>query len=75
MDTIELRIRVTEEMVRELIWHALMPDAMVITNVLSNAIAEQQELRGVSLEAYTLTGVSVTVEATTMHAELSYMRA
>jgi hypothetical protein len=72
MNTIELRIDVTEEMVRELLWQALTPEQLVITSALNDAIAEQQALRGVALEGYKLTGISVTVDAGTMHAELSY---
>jgi len=72
MDTIELRIALTEELVRELLWKALVPEALVLTGTLNDAIADQQTLRGVSLDAYKLTGVSVTVEGTGMHAELTY---
>jgi hypothetical protein len=72
MDTLELRIAMTEEIMRELLWHALAPEALVITNALNDAIAEQQAIRGITLDGYTLSGISVTVEAGTMHAELSY---
>lgn len=72
MDTIELRIGLTEEIIRELLWQALEPEALVITKALNDAIAQQQDLRGISLEGYTLSGVSITVEAGTMHAELAY---
>jgi hypothetical protein len=72
MDTIELRIALTEEIVRELLWQVLKPEALVITKALNDAIAQQQDRRGISLDGYTLSGVSITVEANTMHAELSY---
>jgi hypothetical protein len=72
MDTLELRIMMTEEIVRELLWLALAPEALVITGALNDAIAQQQAMRGISLDGYTLSGISVTVEAGTMHAELSY---
>jgi hypothetical protein len=72
MDTIELRIALTEEMVRELLWQVLVPEALVITQALNDAIAQQLDLRGISLEGYTLSGISVTVDAGVMHAELAY---
>jgi hypothetical protein len=72
MDTIELRIALTEEIVRELLWQALEPKALVITKALNDAIAQQQDMRGISLDGYTLSGVSITVEAGIMHAELAY---
>jgi hypothetical protein len=71
-DTIELRIALTEELVRELLWHALAPGALVFTNALNDAIAQQQAIRGISLDGYALSGISVTVEPGAMHAELSY---
>jgi hypothetical protein len=72
METIELRIALTEELMRELLWKALVPEALVLTGTLNDAIAEQQTLRGVSLDGYKLTGISVTVEGTGIHAELTY---
>lgn len=71
-DTIELRIALTEEILTELLWHALTPDALVFTSALNDAIAQQQTIRGISLDGYTLSGISVTVEPGAMHAELSY---
>jgi hypothetical protein len=72
MDTIELRIALTEEIVRELLWQALVPEALVITKALNDAIAQQQDLRGFSLDGYALSGISITVEAGAMYAELTY---
>jgi hypothetical protein len=73
MDTVELRIAMTEELVRELLWHALAPEALVMTGALNKAIEQQLALRGVALDGYTLSGISV-AEAGTMWAELSYIR-
>jgi hypothetical protein len=75
MDTIELRIVVSEEIVRELLWQALTPEALVITSALNDAIAQQQAIRGISLDGYVLTGISVTMDAGILHAELSYIAA
>jgi hypothetical protein len=72
MNPLELRIEVTEEMARELLWHALAPEAIIMTNTLSEAVAKQQELREISFEGYQLTGISVTVENGVMYAELAY---
>jgi hypothetical protein len=72
MDTIELRINLTEELVRELLWRALAPEGIVMTSTLSGAIAQQEALRDVTLDGYQLAGISVTVENGGMHAELSY---
>jgi hypothetical protein len=72
MNSIELRIAVTEEMIRELLWHALTPEAVVMQQTLNDAIAQQQALREISLEGYELTGISVTVEDAGIHAELTY---
>jgi hypothetical protein len=72
MDTIELRIELTEELVRELLWRTLAPEGIVLTSTLSGAIAQQEALREISLEGYQLSGISVTVENDKMHAELSY---
>lgn len=74
MDTIELRIGLTEELVRELLWHTLAPEGIVMTGALSDAIAQQETLRDISLDQYQLSGISVTSESGTMHAELSYTR-
>ena len=72
MDTIELRIALSEEIVRELLWQVLQPEALVITKALNDAITQQQTLRGISLEGYALSGISVTAEAGIVHAELAY---
>jgi len=72
MDTIELRIALTEELVRELLWLALVPEGIVMTNTLRGVIAQQATLREISLDTYRLAGISVTVEPSGMHAELSY---
>lgn len=74
MDLIELRFALTEEIVRELLWLALAPGSLVITKALNDAIAQQQDMRGISLDGYALSGVSITAEAGTMHAELAYTR-
>lgn len=74
-DTIELRIALSEEMMIELLWHALAPDALVFTSALNDAIAQQQAMRGVSLDGYALSGISVTVEPGAMHTELAYTSA
>jgi hypothetical protein len=71
-DTIELRIALTEAILVELLWRSLTPDALVFTSALNDAIAQQQAIRGVSLDGYVLSGISVTVEPGTMHAELAY---
>lgn len=73
MDQIELRIIVTEELVHELLWHALAPDTIVITDKLNTAL-QQQNIQQVPLEEYTLNGISVVAEGGVMYAELSYMR-
>jgi hypothetical protein len=73
MDQIELRIIVTEELVHELLWHALAPDTIVITDKLNTAL-QQQNIQQVPLEEYTLSGISVVAEAGVMYAELSYAR-
>ena len=72
MDTIELRIDLTKELVRELLWHTLAPAGIVMTSALSDAIAQQEALRDISLDEYQLSGISVISELGTMHAELSY---
>jgi hypothetical protein len=74
-DTVELRIALAEQIVRDLLWQALAPEALVITNALSEAIAKQQDMLGVSLDGYQLSGISITVEAGTMYAELTYTMA
>jgi hypothetical protein len=72
MDTIELRITLSEEIIRDLLWQTLAPEALVINGALNDAITQQQDLHGISLDGYTLSGVSITVVAGTMHAELAY---
>jgi hypothetical protein len=72
MDTIELRIELTEELVRELLWLALAPQGIVMTSTLSDAINKQAALRDIALDQHQLTGISVTVDAGHMHAELAY---
>jgi hypothetical protein len=72
MDTIELRIELTEELVRELLWLALAPQGIVMTSTLSDAINKQAALRDIALDQHRLTGISVTADAGRMHAELAY---
>jgi hypothetical protein len=72
IEPLELRIALTEEIVRELLWQALQPEALVITKALNDAIAQQRDLRGISLAGYALSGISITVDAGVMHAELAY---
>jgi hypothetical protein len=72
MNSIELRIVVTEEMIQELLWHALTPEAVVMLATLYDAIAQQQAQQGISLEDYQLTGISTTFEDGGVYAELSY---
>ena len=74
MDTIELRINLTEELVRELLWRALAPEGIVMTSTLSGAIAQQEALRDVTLDGYQLAGISVTVENGGMHVRLAAHR-
>ena len=69
MNPLELRIEVTEEIAHELLWRALMPDAIVLTNTLNEAIARQQELREVSLEGHQRTGISITTENGAMYSD------
>jgi hypothetical protein len=49
MDTIELRIDLTEELVRELLWRALAPEGIVMTSTLSDAIAQQEALETLTI--------------------------
>ena len=72
MDPIELLIDMTEELVRELLWLALAPEAIVMTGALRDALAREQSIRGISIEGYQLTGISVTAEPSGMRAELAY---
>jgi hypothetical protein len=72
MDTLELRIALTEELVRELLWHALVPEALVKTGALNKALEKQQDMQSVSLNGYTLNRISVAIQAGTMYAELAY---
>src|SRR5690606_25867052 len=58
MDQIELRIILSEELVHELLWHALAPEAFVITDQLNKAL-QQQNVQQVPLEEYQLSGISV----------------
>jgi hypothetical protein len=73
--TIELRIEITQEMIRELLWHAIAPDATVLQRELTRAIEQQQSLLEVSLDGYELTGISVVDEHGDLYAELTYTRA
>lgn len=70
----DLRIPVTEEMIRELLWHALVPEGMVMLGELNSAIGRQEDLLGVSVEGCRITGITVTTENGTMYAEIEYTR-
>jgi hypothetical protein len=70
--TIDLRIEITQEMVRELLWHAIAPDATVLQRELTNAIEQQQSLLDVSLVGYQITGISVVNEHEAIFAELRF---
>lgn len=72
MEPIELRIVLTEDMIRDLLWRALAPEALVMTGAINQAIAQQQVQLGVSLDQYRLTGISITTTAGMVYAELSY---
>ncbi|HEU4324372.1 MAG TPA: hypothetical protein VFS21_14560 [Roseiflexaceae bacterium] len=72
VNQIELRIELTEELLRELLWRALTPDAIVMMGALSAAITKQQERQNVSTAGYQLTSISVTLEGGSAFAELGY---
>ena len=46
MDTIELRIALTEEILRELLWEALVPEALVITKALTTPSRNKRSCAG-----------------------------
>lgn len=71
---VELRIEITQEMVRELLWHAIAPNATVLQRELTHAIAQQQSLSDVALNDYEITGISVINDNGAMYAELTYTR-
>jgi hypothetical protein len=73
MDMIELRIPLTEQLIRELLWRTLASEGIVMTSTLNDAIARQAAMRAISLDGYQLAGISVTAEGGALHAELSYM--
>lgn len=72
MDERELRIPVTEEMVRELLWRALTPDAIVMLHDLNDALEQHDAPFRTSPEMYQITGISVTTENGVMYAEIKY---
>lgn len=72
MDYIELRIELTEQIVRDLLWRALAPESIVMLSELTDAIERQQEQLGRSFEGYQLTNISVTTKSNVMYAELGY---
>jgi hypothetical protein len=70
----ELRLALTEEIARELLWRALAPESTSMFGALNEAIAQQAELLGVSTDGYQVSGVSVTNDPDGMYAEISYMQ-
>lgn len=69
---IEIRFELTEEMLREFLWQMFDLDSLVIQHTLNKTLAQQHEQLGIQIDDYRLTGVSVTDESGTMHAELAY---
>jgi hypothetical protein len=72
MDRYEIRLELDEVIARELLWQALVPEAMVLTPALSKAIAAQQERLGVPAEGYHVAGISVAHDPTGMYAEVEF---
>jgi hypothetical protein len=74
VNQVELRFELDEDLLRELLWRALTPDAIVMMGGLSEAITRAQEHQRVSIAGCQLTGVSVTYEQGRPFAELGYTR-
>lgn len=74
MDRYELQIAIDEAIAHELLWHALIPEGMVMTPALNQAIARQQLLRGCPAEGYRIAGVSVTHDQGVLRAALEFAR-
>ena len=68
----ELRIALTEAIARELLWRALAPNSVSMFGDLDDAIAQQAEQLGVSLDGCQVMGISVTNDPEGMYAEISY---
>lgn len=75
METIELRVEINEEAMRELVWQALSPDALVITSAWNAALEQQYAAVGQPSDEYVLTGVSTVIENGSVFAELTYTKA
>ena len=72
MEPREIRMELTEEMVQELLWRTLQPDALVIARAFNEALAQHAEMIGVAPDGMPLTGVNVTFEQGKVFAELTY---
>ena len=72
MKRYEIRVELTDRMVQELMWRALIPDAITMMPTFNEAVEQQHAQLGPPPEGARISGVSVTTEEDRMYAELTY---
>jgi hypothetical protein len=72
MKPYEIRIELTDRMVQELMWRALMPDSISMMPTFNEAVEQQHAQLGPPPDGARISGVSVTTEDDRMYAEISY---
>lgn len=72
MQTIEVRISLTDIMLQELLWRALLPEASVRMPSFKEAVQQHQARAGLSQENAQVSGVSVVIEQDKVYGEITY---
>ncbi|NTU79248.1 MAG: hypothetical protein HGA45_07565 [Chloroflexales bacterium] len=72
MTVFAVRIELSDTIIQELLWRALMPEASVRTPTLNAELERRFAQLGGPPEAAQLTGVSVTIDGARVEAELEY---
>jgi hypothetical protein len=72
MKPYEIRVELTDRMVQELMWRALMPDSIAMMPTFNEAVEQQHAQLGPPPQGARISGVSVTAEEGSMFAEITY---
>lgn len=72
MQSIEQRIELTDQMIQELLWRALLPDGHVHMPTFNKALNEASSAMGEPPANSQIEGISVTIERDRVYAEITY---
>jgi hypothetical protein len=72
MKSYEIRIELTDTIVQELLWHAFLPDSLVMMPAFNDALEQQYAELGPPPKGAQVSGISVASENGSAYAEITY---